>query len=352
MLKIGIIGLGLMGGSIAKCLVTKNEIEKIIAYDTNLQDLKIAKEQNIITDYTTIIDSSFSNLDYIFICIPVKYTVDIAKALIPYLSKDCIVCDIGSTKSTIVNSLEDTLENYVGTHPMVGKEKSGLAYADSHLYDNAYFLITKTDKTNIENISKVKTMLLLLNAKPYIIPLEKHDKIVAAISHVPHIIASTLVNMACNLEDEDNNLRTLCAGGFKDITRIASSDSKMWQSICLENSNEILSTLGVFKNTLSKIEEYIKDKNETDIFDYLKDAKEFRDSVDTMKKDNELIIKIKNTPGELQKIISLLACNNINIRNLSIQDDIDEKHGTLKLYFDNIDKKDLAYIALKKENMI
>lgn len=352
MLNIGIIGLGLMGGSIAKCLSKKDCVEKIIAYDKNIEDLKIAKSENIITDYSTEINDSFSNLDYIFVCVPVSYTVDTVKELLPYISENCLVTDIGSTKMNIVSKLEELDINYIGTHPMVGKEKSGLTYADSHLYDNAYFLITKTDKTKIENIDKIKEIILLLNAKPYIIPLERHDSIVSTISHVPHIIASTLVNMASSLEDEDNNLRTLAAGGFKDITRIASSGPQMWQNICLENSEEILKTIEAFKSSLAKIEKSIIDKKSDEIYNFLESAKTFRDSVDTMKKDNELIMKIQNTPGELQKVISLLAKNNLNIRNLSIQDDIDEKHGTLKLYFDNIDKKDLAYSVLKKENMI
>ena len=352
MLKIGIIGLGLMGGSIAKCLSKKDVVEKIVAYDKNLEDLKIAKSEKIITDYTTTIDSNFSNLDYIFVCVPVSYTANVVKELLPYLSQKCLVTDIGSTKKTIVTELEKLDINYVGTHPMVGKEKSGLAYADSHLYDNAYFLITKTDKTKVENIKKIKDVILLLNAKPYVIPLERHDAIVSAISHVPHILASTLVNMASNLEDEDNNLRTLAAGGFKDITRIASSGPQMWQNICLENSDEILKKIQGFKASLNTIEQNIINKNSDNIYKFLESAKNFRDSVDTMKKDNEIIMKIQNTPGELQKVISILAENSLNIRNLSIQDDIDEKHGTLKLYFDNIDKKDLAYSVLKKENMI
>lgn len=352
MLKVGIIGLGLMGGSIAKCLSKNNKVEKIIAYDKNLEDLKMAKKESIITDYTTSIDSSFSNLDYIFVCIPVSFISNTIKELLKYISSECIIMDIGSTKKTIVTELEKLDINYVGTHPMVGKEKSGFAYADSHLYDNAYFLITKTDKTKQENIQKVKDIILLLNAKPYIIPLDKHDSIVSTISHVPHIIASTLVNMASNLEDEDNNLRILAAGGFKDITRIASSGPQMWQNICLENSDEILKTIQIFKASLDTIEKDILDKNSKKIYNFLEEAKTFRDSIDTMKKDNEIIMKIKNTPGELQKIISILADNNLNIRNLSIQDDIDEKHGTLKLYFDNIDKKELALLVLKKENMI
>jgi prephenate dehydrogenase len=351
-MKIGIIGLGLMGGSIAKKLKLCKEVEKIIAYDKNIEDLKLAKLENIIDDYTTNIDVNFSNLDYIFICVPVKYTVSISKELEKHISSNCIVIDIGSTKGNIVPKLEKMNFEYVGTHPMVGKEKSGFKYSDSHLYDKSYFLITTTENTKADNIQKVEYIIKLLDAKPYIIPLNKHDFIVSVISHVPHIIAFSLVNMTKDLEDENNYLRTLAAGGFKDITRIASSDPTMWQNICLENSSEILDTISNFKKSLEKIENYIISKNDNELYNFIEESKKFRDSIDTIKKDNEICIKITNTPGELEKVISILSKNNINIINLSIQDDVDEKHGTLRLYFNNIDKKNLAYNILKEENII
>ena len=235
---------------------------------------------------------------------------------------------------------------------MVGKEKSGLKYADSHLYDNSYFIITTTDKTKAKDIEKITSIISLLNAKPLIIPLSKHDFAVSVISHVPHIIAYSLVDMTKNLEDDNNYLKTLAAGGFKDITRIASSSPQMWNSICLDNNDEILKTISEFKKSLNTIESYIKEKDEIHMIDFFTNSKNYRDSIDNIQKANEITTKIENTPGQLKKIISILADNNINIINLSIQDDIDEKHGTLKLYFENVEKKEKAYNILKKESMI
>ena len=351
-MKVGIIGLGLMGGSIAKGLKLRDNKIEIIAFDTNVEDLKIAKKENIIDNYTLNIDTSFSNTDYIFICVPVKHTINIAKKLERIVDSNTLVTDIGSTKNTIVKTLEDFKFNYIGTHPMVGKEKSGLKYADSHLYDNSYFIITTTDKTKAKDIEKITSIISLLNAKPLIIPLSKHDFAVSVISHVPHIIAYSLVDMTKNLEDDNNYLKTLAAGGFKDITRIASSSPQMWNSICLDNNDEILKTISEFKKSLNTIESYIKEKDEIHMIDFFTNSKNYRDSIDNIQKANEITTKIENTPGQLKKIISILADNNINIINLSIQDDIDEKHGTLKLYFENVEKKEKAYNLLKKESMI
>lgn len=351
-MKVGIIGLGLMGGSIAKGLKLFDKTIEIVAFDTNTSDLELALKENIIDKYTNKIDSTFADTDYIFICIPVKYIFNIAKELESIVSDNCLICDIGSTKKTIVTDCEKLNINYIGTHPMVGKEKSGFTAADSHLYDNAYFIVTKTENTDEENINRICEVIKMLKAKPYVIPLEKHDFIVSVISHIPHIVAYSLVGMTNSLEDENNFLRTLAAGGFKDITRIASSSPEMWESICLENNDEILSTLSHFKNSLNEIETYIKNKDVDSMHNFFKTSKDFRDSVDTIKKANEIDTKITNTPGELKKIISVLADNNLNIINLSIQDDVDEKHGMLKLFFENIEKKEKAYEILKKEGMI
>lgn len=351
-MKIGIIGLGLMGGSIVKRLKKYDENTYIIAYDTNIEELEIAKHEKFIDNYTTEIGKSFSNLDYIFICSPVKYTIDIAKELESIVQNDCLVIDIGSTKGSIVPVLEDMNFNYVGTHPMVGKELSGFRYSDSHLYDKAYFLITVTNKTSKVNLEKAIKIIQILDAVPYTIPLEKHDFIVSAISHVPHIVAFSLVNMANNLDDENEYLKTLAAGGFKDITRIASSSPKMWQAIFKENKEEILNTLKFFKSSINNLEQLIQEENSNEIEKFIESSKNYRDSIDTLKKNNELDLKIQNTPGELAKIINILGENNINIINLSILDDIDEKHGTLKLFFNNIDMKDLAQKTLKENGVI
>lgn len=351
-MKIGIIGLGLMGGSIVKRLKKYDNSTYIIAYDTNIEELELAKKESFIDKYTSSIDNSFSNLDYIFICSPVKYTIDIAKTLETIVSNNCLIIDIGSTKGSIVPTLEKMNFKYIGTHPMVGKELSGFRYSDSHLYDKAYFLITTTANTKEENIQKAIDIIKILDAIPYIIPLEKHDFIVSAISHVPHIVAFSLVNMANNLDDENLYLKTLAAGGFKDITRIASSSPKMWQAIFKENKEEILNTLESFKSSINNLEELIKEDNSEEIERYIESSKTYRDSIDTLKKNNELDIKIKNTPGELAKIINILGNNNINIINLSILDDVDEKHGTLKLFFNNIDMKDYAQKILKENGVI
>ena len=228
MYKIGIIGLGFMGGCIAKTLITSSKICSIIAFDNNIESLKQAKKDNSITEYTTNLED-FKDTDIIFLCTPVGFISEYANRLKYIIKKDCIITDIGSTKNSIIQALEKIDVNFVGGHPMVGSERTGYNTSNNYLFENTYYIITKN--SNIEATKKVETIVKELKAIPVTVEPEKHDYIVAAISHVPYVIAAGLVNLVKDLDDEKENLKTLAAGGFKDITRNASSDPTMWMHI-------------------------------------------------------------------------------------------------------------------------
>lgn len=336
-MKIGIIGLGLMGGSIAKAL--KGKVEKIIAFDINKNDLILAKENNIIDEYSENIDDKFRGLDIIFVCVPVSKIVDVVNDLKNHIDDKTIITDIGSTKENIINKIRALDVRYVPGHPMVGREKSGFKYSISDLYENSYYILVE-ENTNIEDLKKVKEAVSFMNAKPIMIKEKEHDFLLAAISHLPHVIAVSLVNTVRKLETENNLMKTLAAGGFKDITRIASSDSVMWEGICLENKLELLKLITEFEANLSEMKECIK--TDKSVKEYFITSKEYRDSIDVIKKDNELDIFIKNVPGTLAKVTNILAENCINVRNISIIDNIDEKAGELKLFFENSKVKEEA----------
>ena len=167
------------------------------------------------------------------------------------MKKDCIITDTGSTKKTILNDTKKIDVEFIGGHPMIGSERSGYMTSKDLLFENSYYIITKSNSNKPESIEKLKELILEIKAIPIIIDEKKHDYITSVISHVPHVIASSLVRLVKNLDDENETMKTLCAGGFKDITRIASSDPTMWENICNENKEEIVNTLNLLiKNLL------------------------------------------------------------------------------------------------------
>lgn len=349
MYKIGIIGLGFMGGCIARTLISSSKVDSILAFDNNIDSLKQAKEDNSITEYTTNLED-FKNADIIFLCTPVGFISEYANKLKSIIKNDCVVTDIGSTKSSIINTLKHMDINFVGGHPMVGSERTGYNTSNNYLFENTYYIITQNQ--NIEATKKIELIVKELKAIPIIIEPEKHDYIVAAISHVPHIIAAGLVNLVKNLDDKNENMKTLAAGGFKDITRIASSDPTMWMHICNENKEEIIPILEKYIETLNKVKQNIN--NSQEVYNFFDSSKKYRDSFINKKVNGQslptLNITIKDESGAIAKIANMLAKENISIKNIGIVNNRETIDGALNIVFSSFEEQEKGFKILTQNN--
>ncbi len=335
---VGIVGLGLIGGSIAKALKKHNACDFIIAYDTNIETLSSAKEENIINEYALTINKSFAKCQIIFVCTPVDSIFNIIEKLSKIVSSSCIITDVGSTKSSLVHQVSQLQPKvtYIGGHPMAGLEKNGYDYSSEILLENAYYLITKSSSHTEEQLTLLKDLIKKIKAIPLVILPEYHDYIVASISHIPHIIASSLVNMVESNDQDKKYMHTLAAGGFRDITRIASSSPTIWKDICLHNSREIQENLKVFINKIKLFEEAIINKDEKTLLMLFTQSKEYRDSFDNkqtsiMNKIYDFSISVEDKPGIIADVSTILAKNNINIKNIGILNNRENYGGALRI---------------------
>lgn len=352
MYNIGIIGIGFLGGSLIKSLSKSKKINNIIAYDINEESLKMALREKTITTYTTKIDDSFSKCDIIFICTPVSFISGYIERLKNIVKNDCIITDVGSTKKTIIEKVKNIDVNFIGGHPMIGSERSGYSTSKDILFENSYYIITKNSNTEEKSINILKEIILELKAIPILLNENEHDYITASISHVPHVVAAALVNMVKNLDDKEEHMKTLAAGGFKDITRIASSDPTMWENICIENREEISKVLDYLIDILSSINNQIKDKST--IYDFFDSSKKYRDSFINRKINGnvmpELNINIKDENGAIAKIATILNDNDIGIRNIEVLNNRENNYGSLRVVFGTYDQRDKGYEILSKNN--
>lgn len=346
MYKIGIIGLGLMGGSLAKAFTKIKDIEEIIAYDKNKESLEKAKKEGYIQNIAYDIDDNFKNLDFIFICTPVNTIYEYAIKLKEIVKENCIISDIGSTKKKIVEQIDNLDLNFVGAHPMIGSEKYGYEFSKEDLYTDSYYILTKTNKTKSENIEKIKELLKRINAIPLEIDIDKHDFSVGVISHVPHIVASGLVNLVKKLDDENKTMKTIAAGGFKDITRIASANSNMWQNICEQNKDEIVIILDEFKNIIEEFKNNISSNEKT--YEYFESAKKHRDSFKSKNKVDYVTIKVKNKAGVLADITAICGQNSINISNINVLRTKEKEDGIISILCENDDDRQKSIELLEK----
>lgn len=341
--RIGFIGFGLIGGSIARALKNISKAIHIIAYDYHKEpnsDLEAALSDQVLDSVTKSLKDDFSDCDIIFLCAPVLSNISYLKELKTIIKSTCILTDVGSVKGNIHTAVTELgLEgNFIGGHPMTGSEKTGYQNSYAILLENAYYILTPTDKVSEDKIRSMYQLVERMGSIPILLDAKEHDKITAAISHVPHIIAAQLVNLVRDADDEAEKMRALAAGGFKDITRIASSSPKMWQNICLTNPAEIKNMLDRYIASLVEASHALESGNEDYLYQMFETAGEYRSaipnkSIGLMKKSFELYMDIMDEAGAIATIATLLASNQISIKNIGIIHNREFEEGVLRIEF-------------------
>ncbi len=260
--KISIIGVGLIGGSLGLALKGKKPNFKIVGIDKQ-KIIEKAIARGAIDEGTVNPEEGVKEADIVIIATPVKTILDLLPKISPFLKKGCLVTDTGSTKGQIVGRANQVLSKdvfFVGGHPMAGSEKCGIEEANPHLFRNRTYILTPDKKSNLIAIDKIFSLIKMIGANRLVLDPFEHDRIVGAVSHLPQIIAVSLINSISELALRGNNTNYFRAigEGFKDMTRIASSPYKIWEDICVTNQENILKMIQEFRSYLGIIEDKLK----------------------------------------------------------------------------------------------
>ena len=352
--KVAIIGLGLIGGSLARALNEKAGIKEIIAVTRSNEAIDQALLDGSICRGSDRLDEDVYSSDVIFICTPVKQALRFMDELSGRVKPGCIVTDVGSTKEEITMYAENStkLSCFIGGHPMAGTEKSGYAAGFSHLFENAYYVLTPCSNTTDAAIECMKDLVKSIGAIPVVMEASVHDRVAGGISHVPHIIASGLVNMIRELDTSDCTMQMLAAGGFRDITRIASSNPEMWENIVTSNKKHVLELLDCFLDVLSGFRLLLQKEESVAIKDFFETARTFRDSMSSrmgglISPSFELIVDVQDKPGIIGEIATILGRNNINIKNINVTNSREMEQGCLKIRLTDMKSENIAFDLLK-----
>ncbi len=244
-MKIAVIGLGLIGASLAKALGQK---ALIIGIDQSSLVIRQALEDKVISEGGTDL-SLTSSCDMVILAVPVGSIIETALRVIGHIGKDTIITDTGSTKAVIVEQIDRAFPSFVGSHPIAGKENPGYTHSQADLFTNAMTIITPSESTRHDCMEKVRQMWEDCGSKTHIMDPEKHDRLMAIISHMPHLLSYTSMSMAGDLHIH----RQLLGAGFRDFTRIAASDPIMWRDIFLDNRENILPLIDSYMKELNYI---------------------------------------------------------------------------------------------------
>lgn len=278
--KLAIVGLGLMGGSLG--LAARAHGIVVAAYARRQESRQKALKLGVADEVFDAVSDAVKNADMVVICTPIFTMPELVKAFVSNLKDGCIVTDVGSTKGFLAEEINAILSGsqaeFVGSHPMAGSEKTGLDAATISLYEDALVIVTPAKETNISATKKVIELWEMLGAKVAEMTPQKHDEIISRTSHLPHLIAATLI---AGVDRDDTNIAQYCGPGIRDATRIAEGSEIVWHDIVKSNCDAILNEINVFGEELSKLQKMLEQKDFDAVRNFLADSREKRAKFDS-----------------------------------------------------------------------
>jgi prephenate dehydrogenase len=353
--KIAIFGVGLIGGSLALCFKGKPGMH-VIGHSPNPSSVEKYVKRGVVDEATTSLQEAARDADFLFLCVPVGMLGEyLAQLAAMPLKEGAVITDVGSTKADVVEAasrLSFGRAEFIGGHPMAGKERSGVEAATSYLFENAYYVLTPMDNTPQHAYSRLEELLKLTKATIVKLSAVVHDEIVGAVSHLPHIVAAMLVNLVSRLNDKDKAYELLAAGGFRDITRIASSDPTIWRDICMSNRTVLLHLLREWKSETERFIELLERGDGEGISGSFVDAAAFRSALPERRKGavtthHEFYVEVADEPGTIGRLTTLLGEQSINLMNIGIFERGPGYPGALRLSFGKAEDMARAEQALR-----
>lgn len=259
--RVLIVGIGLIGGSLALALKRRGIVREVLGVDLGPENLEKAKALGIVDATFPDPCEPAQEADLIVLATPVGAILAVASTVAPHLRKGTILTDVGSVKGSVVKALESILPSeaaFVGGHPIAGRERSGVEAAMADLFQGAKCVLTLTPQTDQGALEQVKALWERVGSEVIVMTPELHDQIFAAVSHLPHLVAYSLIGALLDLDDGASYMSAFAAGGLKDFTRIAMSHPAMWRDICLFNREDLITMLGRFRKALDRLETLIR----------------------------------------------------------------------------------------------
>lgn len=356
--NILIVGLGLIGASLALCIRKQHPDYHLLGFDTNAVSCQIALEQNLVHQVSSELEDVAVMADVIILCVPIKTSILLLKELSRMeLKEHVLVTDTGYTKTAIVATAETYLApkklDFIGGHPMAGSHKSGIGAANVHLFENAYFILTPCSLTKSDTATKLMDILSGTGARFIQVNPQEHDYITSQVSHFPHVLASSLMHQAGEYAADYPFTNNFAAGGFRDMTRIAESEPDMWTSILLTNPEAIIERIDDFQTRLTNIVALLKARKEEEIWQFFDQGRQIRKVMEIHKRAGvdsfyDLFINVPDEEDTVLKVLEILR--GISIVNIRINEENREDiHGILQITFKNKGNLVEAANRLKKQ---
>ncbi|WP_096188639.1 prephenate dehydrogenase [Evansella halocellulosilytica] len=340
--RVLLIGLGLIGGSLALSIKKEHPEAFIVGFDVDESSMKLARSLKIIDQIGENLQNEGERADLIILATPVQSALTVLNDLRQCQFKNnCIITDVGSVKKDIAEqgrSFASGRATFIGGHPMAGSHKSGVQASSDRLFENAYYILTPSNETETSKIITLQNWLRGTKAKFIQLAPEDHDRYAGMISHLPHLIAASLVHHIAKLGKGEPLVNELAAGGFRDITRIASASPTMWRDITLQNKDSLIRMFDEWNNLMRDVQLLLEEGDSQKVYSFFSEAKAIRDGLPAKKKGAvlpfyDLYVDVPDHPGVISDVTGILAKQLISITNIRIIESREDIMGVLRLSF-------------------
>jgi len=352
--RAAVIGVGLIGGSLALAMKERGLAGLVAGHDHDPAAMREALALGIVDAAADSPVAAAAGADLVVVATPVGETVDVLRSVAPHLETGTLVTDVGSTKAATVEGAARLVPGgwFVGGHPMAGSEREGPAAADPYLFENAYYLLTPTRETNPAALAAARNLIRALGARAVLVDPAEHDRLVALISHLPHLVAAALVNTAAAGEDA----LPLAAGGFRDTTRIASGPPAVWRDIFLSNRAAVGEALTVFREQLDRLARAVAEGDGDTITEMLTRARTIRAGLPAHGRDylplqHEVLVTVADRPGSIALVSDILYQAGLNITDIEIMRVREDGGGTMRLGLESREALEQAAALLQSRGI-
>ncbi|MEE8603489.1 prephenate dehydrogenase [Euzebya tangerina] len=354
--RVALIGTGLIGASLGLALAEVEEVGSVIGFDVDAEQLAQAKAMGAITDTADTAEAAAEAADVVVLAVPPSHIPSVAEQIADHLRPGTILTDVGSVKAEVVAAMERAAPDgvhVVGGHPMAGSHEHGAAHASGTMFVGATYLLTPTPRTDAAAMQRLNTLIEAIGARVVVVDTEAHDLLVAIVSHLPQLTATTLMSLAAErARRQDARLLLLAGGGFRDATRVAASNPAMWLDICRDNREAIVAVLDEYAARIGQLRMMLFEGDEDRLVSLLTDAREARRSLPGKESVSgqlvELRIPIPDRPGAIAEITTTVSDLGVNIEDLGIEHAPDGRGGTMRLAVNGLQAAGTAHAALEQ----
>lgn len=350
---VAVIGVGLMGASLGLALRERAGADVVRGFDADAANAAGALARGAITEQATSVEAAAAGATAVFVATPVPDVTRAAKSAIGASDDGCVVTDIGSTKGGVLRDLSpEERRRFVGGHPICGGETSGPAGARGDLFDGAVWFLTPPDEIDAELYTRVHRTVAALGARPTAISVDEHDRLMALVSHLPHVLAAMLVNEAADATGEGRDVLSAAGPSFRDITRVAGSNPELWADILVENAAALAPVVHESGERLSALARAIEDRDRQAVLTEFVSASERHSRIGPAAPEGgeqiTLEVPVADRPGALSAITTALGDAGVNIADLSLRPGPRGGQGTLVVTVEGGADADLARGVLSR----